>query len=55
MVAGKTFYRFRLSTLFFLLQYKENNPFGGKVSTLAPDRTRYLRVPPNKTGDSRGR
>jgi len=53
MVAGKTFYRFRLSTLFFLLQYKENNPF--EVSTLAPDRTRYLRVPPNKTGDSRGR
>ncbi len=42
MVAGKTFYRFQLSTLFFLLQYKENNRFGGKVSTLAPDRTPVL-------------
>src|SRR5881394_445638 len=53
MVAGKTFYRFQLSTLFFLLQYKENNRFGGKVSTLAPDRTRYLRVPPpNSVGFS---
>src|SRR5205085_12259362 len=54
MVAGKTFYRFRLSTLFFLLQYKENNPFGGKVSTLAPDRTRYLRVAPQQNGGFSG-
>src|SRR2546423_13905495 len=38
-------------TSFFLFQRKENIPFGGKVSTLAPDRTPVLASgPPTKRG-----
>src|SRR5438874_7505247 len=41
-------------TSFFLFQRKENNPFGGKVSTLAPDRTRCLRAAPQQNGGFSG-
>ena len=54
MVAGKTFYRFWLPTLFFLFQRKENNPFGGKVPTLGVERTRCLRAAPQQSGGFSG-
>ncbi len=51
MVAGEKFYRFWLPTLFFLLQRKENNPFGSKVATLGVERTPVLASgPPTKRG-----